>query len=100
VKRKYQRGQTHGAANRNHHDRSRISRTAESNQLTELIEGEVIMSPSPTLSHQDAVFSIAKSVEKLAPGGKVRFAPTDVHFDDGNVASRIFWGIRGQHRLH
>jgi Uma2 family endonuclease len=60
---------------------------SESNQFVELLDGELIMSPTPVDHHQDAVFSIATVVKQLIPeGGKVKIAPLEVHFDEINIA--------------
>jgi len=57
----------------------------ETNKPMQLIDGEIIMSPSPTLDHQDAVFGTAKYLERLRPDGKVYVAPIDVYLDELNV---------------
>ena len=57
----------------------------ESQTFTELINGEIIVSPAPKDSHQSTVFETAKYVERLAPHGKVRLAPIDVYLDESNV---------------
>jgi Uma2 family endonuclease len=66
----------------------------ETNLPTELIDGEMIMSPAPNLDHQDVVGDTNDVVRRLAKpkGGKVYFAPTDVKFDDKNIVQPdIFW---------
>jgi Uma2 family endonuclease len=62
----------------------------------DLINGEVIMSPAPTLEHQDLVFRLAKLIDKLIPNGKVNIAPVDVHLDEFNVVQPdILWVAEG-----
>ncbi len=57
----------------------------ETNLPTELINGEVIMSPSPEVYHQDVVLEVALLLRQRVPNGKVHIAPLDVHLDDNNV---------------
>ncbi len=62
----------------------------------ELIHGEEIMSPSPTLSHQRLSSRLFKLIERLAPGGTVLYAPLDVYLDEENVAQPdVFWATEG-----
>ncbi len=64
----------------------------ETNTLTELIDGEIVVAPAPRASHQNAVFTCAKAVEKAAPDGKVYLAPIDVYLDDTNVVQPdVMW---------
>jgi Uma2 family endonuclease len=64
----------------------------ETNTPTELLNGELIVSPSPLLNHQRAVRNVYNLVEKLKPNGEVLFAPMDVHFDDDNVTQPdVIW---------
>ncbi len=57
----------------------------ESNQPTELIDGEVIMSPSPVPKHQVISGQLYSLLKSLIPDGILFYAPMDVHFDDDNV---------------
>ncbi len=57
----------------------------ESNLPTELLEGEVIMAPAPTLDHQDVVLNLASIILRIKPGGKVVISPVDVKLDEENV---------------
>jgi Uma2 family endonuclease len=69
-----------------------FSQLPETNRLMELINGEVIVSPSPFDRHQDVVFNLAVLVRSLMPGGKVMIAPMDVYLDDLNaVQPDVFW---------
>lgn len=66
----------------------------ETNQIIELIDGEIVMSPAPELPHQDAtgnIYTMFKSFTQTL-GGKVYFAPVDVYFDDSNNAQPdVLW---------
>jgi len=57
----------------------------ETNQIIELINGELIVSPPPILNHQRLVFKFAKLIESLMPNGEVFIAPVAVYFDEDNV---------------
>lgn len=59
---------------------------------TQLIEGELIVSPSPVPSHQKKIFRLAKLVDRLKPNGEVILAPMDVELDEYNTFQPdIFW---------
>lgn len=69
-----------------------FARLPESSQLTELIEGEVIVSPSGTLPHQATVLSVATFLTQHAPNGLTVIAPMDVHLDSYNVVQPdVLW---------
>jgi Uma2 family endonuclease len=53
----------------------------------ELVDGELLMSPSPSPRHQRVVRSIVVALYAFAGGhrGEVLFAPVDVVFDDHHV---------------
>ncbi len=57
----------------------------ETMQPMQLIEGEIIVSPSPTLFHQMLAFIVAKALEHMIPDGMVFLAPVDLRLDDSNV---------------
>ena len=64
----------------------------ESNQIVQLIHGEVLMSPSATLLHQRLVLAIAKYFSKIIPDGEVFIAPLDVYIGEGIVVQPdVFW---------
>jgi Uma2 family endonuclease len=71
----------------------------ESNLHTELINGELIvhegkegMSPAPKDIHQRISFIISAYLLQFFPAHELRTAPTDVHFDDGNIVQPdVFW---------
>ena len=64
----------------------------ESMLSTELIDGEVLVSPAPELKHQDTVLAMARILEQLMLDGKVRVAPVDVQLDEANVVQPdVLW---------
>lgn len=66
----------------------------ETNQIVELLDGEVVMSPAPELPHQDATGNVFVMVREFSKslGGKAYFAPVDVYFDDINSAQPdVLW---------
>ncbi len=64
----------------------------ESNQITELLDGEVTVTPAPSVEHQDAVLSIALFLKLTVTDGKVNIAPNDVYLDEENVVQPdVFW---------
>lgn len=64
----------------------------ESNQITELLHGEIFVSPSPKINHQNIVLQVGASLRQIAPQGHVMIAPMDVYLDDSNVVQPdVFW---------
>lgn len=57
----------------------------ETNTPTELIDGEVIVSPTPVPEHQRLVIRLLDLVRDLVPDGEVFVAPLSVYLDDDNV---------------
>lgn len=56
--------------------------------LAQLIENQLVMTPSPTDSHQEILLEISVTIHNYLKNhtiGKVRIAPYDVHLDDENV---------------
>ena len=56
--------------------------------LAQLIENQLVMSPSPTDNHQKILISIVFLILKYLesnPIGELRIAPYDVHLDEENV---------------
>ncbi|NOS99383.1 MAG: Uma2 family endonuclease [Phycisphaerales bacterium] len=54
----------------------------------ELIDGELLMSPSPRTKHQDAVLNLASHLREYVRGrvvGRVFVAPLDVHLPSGDI---------------
>lgn len=64
----------------------------ESLERIELINGELIVSPTPVNSHQDLVGDIYSYLKQIKPNGKVVISPSDVYFA-GEVVLQpdIFW---------
>lgn len=64
----------------------------ETNQPTELLDGELIVSPSPVPEHQFVSGDLYSLVKSLVPNGRVIYAPIDVYFDDNNIVQPdILW---------
>jgi Uma2 family endonuclease len=64
----------------------------ESNQFIELLDGELIMSPSPLTRHQRMSGWFFALLLDLIPNGELFYAPMDVYFDDDNVPQPdIMW---------
>ncbi len=64
----------------------------ESNLPMELLNGEIIMVPAPSISHQLVTGNAFLILHTLKPDGVVMFAPTDVYFDDENtVQPDVLW---------
>ena len=59
----------------------------ESSTPMELIDGELMMPPAPLLPHQNIIHRLSVLLAQVPGVGldDVFPAPTDVHFDDGNV---------------
>lgn len=57
--------------------------------FAELIDGEIVMAPSPFRSHQRVILEIAfllrKYLEERPGAGKIYLAPFDVHFSENDV---------------
>lgn len=63
----------------------------ETNQIVELIGGEIIVTP-PLYKHQKALLQIIKTLTPLLPHGEMGIAPTGLHFDDDNsFEPDLFW---------
>src|SRR5688500_13793307 len=59
---------------------------------TQLIDGEVIMSPAPEIMYQDMVAKGYDFLKLLVLNGKVRFSPLDVWLDDRDVVQPdVLW---------
>lgn len=68
----------------------------ETTQPTELIDGEVLMSPSPVPQHQTLVFRAGKLIDDLKPNGDVFIAPLDVYLDERSVPQPdVMWVAEG-----
>jgi Uma2 family endonuclease len=63
----------------------------ETNERIELIDGAVVVT-APELDHQDYLLNTAVVLRNLAPHGKVRVAPVDVHLDDADIVQPdVLW---------
>lgn len=63
----------------------------ETNQPTELIDGELIVMPAPKDDHQKLILPIGSYLKHIVPGGEIRVAPTDVWLDEDCVQPDVFW---------
>jgi Uma2 family endonuclease len=64
----------------------------ESNTPNELIDGELIIAPSPVPKHQSISAETYVVLRELIPNGRVYYAPIDVYLDEGNVVQPdILW---------
>ena len=64
----------------------------ETNLPTELIDGELIVSPAPIPEHQNISVELIILLRGLIPNGKLYHAPIDVYFDEANsVQPDIVW---------
>jgi Uma2 family endonuclease len=64
----------------------------ETNTPTELIDGEVVMTPAPKYVHQKVVLALAKLIEQMGAGGVTCIAPIDVYLDEANVVQPdVLW---------
>lgn len=58
----------------------------------ELLNGAIIMSPSPEINHQEIVLHMGSWLLLHKPDGRVMVTPSDVHWDDSNVTQPdVFW---------
>jgi Uma2 family endonuclease len=68
----------------------------ETMQPTQLIDGVIVVSPTPKMPHQDTALEIATLLKKLKPHGRVTIAPMDVHLDQWNVLQPdVMWIAKG-----
>ncbi|MBK8026877.1 MAG: Uma2 family endonuclease [Chloroflexi bacterium] len=57
----------------------------ETNQPTQLIDGELIVAASPIPYHQELSGNLFVGLKSVVPDGKVYFSPLDLYLDDENV---------------
>lgn len=71
----------------------------ESMLPTELIDGEILVSPAPLIIHQRTLLSLLRVLESRIQNGELLIAPVDVQFDDSNVfQSDLLWIAEGNER--
>ena len=64
----------------------------ETTAPTELIRGDIIVSPAPNLIHQNIVVRLTVYLTHLTHNGQLLIAPTDVYLDDANVVQPdVMW---------
>ena len=64
----------------------------ETSQIEELIDGELIVSPTPLDIHQHIAGSMFIFLSSVLKTGALRFAPTGIHFEDGyDLEPDILW---------
>lgn len=64
----------------------------ETSQRMELIEGELVVSPSAVSDHQRLVLRFANDIDEAEIEGEVFVAPLDVYFDGENAFQPdVFW---------
>lgn len=64
---------------------SQFKQMPESNQPIQLIHGEVIMSPSPSRSHQLIAGELYSYLKSIVTEGEFLIAPMDIYLDEMNV---------------
>ncbi len=57
----------------------------ETNLPTELMDGELLVSPAPIPEHQNVSVELLILLRGLIPNGKLFHAPIDVYFDESNI---------------
>jgi Uma2 family endonuclease len=64
----------------------------QSAQPTELIDGELLVSPSPVPEHQRVSRRLVILLNSIIPDGELFYAPVDVYLDEANVVQPdILW---------
>ena len=64
----------------------------ESSEHIELVDGEIVMSPTPKYKHQRLIFPLAQLLDQLTNTGSVVVSPMDVYLDNENVVQPdVFW---------
>lgn len=73
----------------------------ESNKIIELINGEVIVAPSPIDGHQKNLVQLIRKLGNTVETGEWRFAPCDVYIDELNVVQPdLFWVSNDNSNCH
>src|SRR5258705_12773919 len=69
-----------------------FARLGETNQIMELIEGEMIMTPAPLDNHQVVAMAFLFWLNESKLDGQHRIAPCDVYLDRYTVVQPdVFW---------
>ena len=64
----------------------------ESSDHIELVDGEIVMSPTPKYKHQRLILPLSHLLDRLTNSGTVVLSPMDVYLDDENVVQPdVFW---------
>lgn len=63
----------------------------ETNQIVELIDGELIMTPPPFDEHQKGSSHLFLFLAQVVKGGELRYAPTGLHIGEHMFEPDIFW---------
>src|SRR5262245_16847860 len=75
---------------------SEFAQLGETNQIMELIEGEIIMTPAPTFDHQRVAMAFLFWLNASGLDGVHCIAPCDVYLDQHTVVQPdVFWVSRG-----
>lgn len=71
----------------------------ESALPTELIDGEILVSPAPLIIHQRTLLTLLKVLATRIQNGELLIAPVDVQLDDNNVFQPdLLWIAEGNER--
>jgi Uma2 family endonuclease len=72
----------------------------ETMRPTELIDGEIIVSPPPLTDHQFTLQSIYDLIKALGVGGKILWSPAGVYLDDENIPEPdLLWVAPGRESI-
>lgn len=68
----------------------------ETTQPMQLIDGKIIVSPSPEIAHQLTSGATYLYLVSIIPNGEILYAPMDVEFDEHNTPQPdLFWIAEG-----
>jgi Uma2 family endonuclease len=76
-----------------------FARLPETNRIEELIDGELVVTPTSTTGHQDAVLTLGTELNLYARrhGGRVFVSPTGVYLSHTNVLEPDVLFVRPEH---
>src|SRR5215210_2198842 len=63
----------------------RVLSLPEDGNRYEVVDGELLVTPSPTFHHQDAIFALARRLDSFvrsSGGGYVSISPADIELDE------------------